>query len=102
MSRTHAGPVALITVIVLLLTLTSYACRQSASKKNADGAKAMATPASSPAQIVVPPWPKGFPPSVPPATVSGNLLWSVPLPQQINTPLQIRPNFDYFSCDLKS
>jgi hypothetical protein len=34
---------------------------------------------------------------VPPATVSGNVPVAVPLPDQINSPVQIRPNFDYFS-----
>ena len=58
-----------------------------------------ATPGPSLAQIVIPPYPPGFPPSVPPATVSGNIPWAVPLPKQINTPLQIRPNFDYFSWE---
>jgi hypothetical protein len=29
--------------------------------------------------------------------VNGNIPWAVPLPNQINSPVQIRPNFDYFS-----
>jgi hypothetical protein len=34
---------------------------------------------------------------VPQATVSGNIPLAVPLPDDIKTPVQIRPNFDYFS-----
>jgi hypothetical protein len=44
-----------------------------------------------------PPFPSSFPPSVPPATISGTVPYAVPLPADIQTPLQIRPNFDYFS-----
>jgi hypothetical protein len=97
MRRTPAGPgVALIVVSMLPLISLLNGCRPGAPSQN-ENTKSMATAGPSPAQIVIPPWPNGFPPSVPPATISGNMLWSVPLPQQINTPLQIRPNFDYFS-----
>lgn len=44
-----------------------------------------------------PPFPSSFPPSVPPAAISGTVPFAVPLPADIQNPLQIRPNFDYFS-----
>ena len=34
---------------------------------------------------------------MPPIVISGNIPVAVPLPQQVNSPLQVRPNFDWFS-----
>lgn len=34
---------------------------------------------------------------MPPIVISGNIPVAVPLPDQINSPLQVRPNFDWFS-----
>lgn len=34
---------------------------------------------------------------MPPIAISGNIPVEVPLPQQVNSPLQVRPNFDWFS-----
>lgn len=89
------------TIIVLLtvafITLANFGCSPAGSNANSNSATASATP--TPSQIVIPPWPKGFPPSVPPAVVSGNLLWSVPLPASADSALQVRPNFDYFSWE---
>lgn len=89
---------ALVVAIVAVLALGTYAC-QSARVTNSNTA-AIATPGSSPPQIVIPPYPSTFPASVPPATVSGNIPFAVPLPGAGSTPappLTFRPNFDYFS-----
>jgi hypothetical protein len=87
---------AIVLLSVAVITLASFGCSPPASNSN-NTATASATP--TPAPIVIPPWPGTFPPSVPPASVSGNLLWSVPLPADITSALQIRPNFDYFSWE---
>lgn len=34
---------------------------------------------------------------MPPISISGNIPVAVPLPQTVNSPLQVRPNFDWFS-----
>jgi len=51
------------------------------------------------ATLTVPPYPGTFPKSLPPASISGTMPFAVPLPDIINTPLEIRPNFDYFSWE---
>lgn len=89
-----------VAVAAVLFALTNYSCRQSAPANNTDNRTMTSAPGSSPAQIVIPPWPTGFPPSVPPAIVSGNIPFAVPLPTPGSTPappLTFRPNFDYFS-----
>jgi hypothetical protein len=88
---------AFIAIVVSGLILTSYSCRETKTGGNESVQKMAATPGTSPTPLVIPPYPSPFPQSVPPAVISGNMLYSVPLPGQINTPLQIRPNFDYFS-----
>ncbi len=87
----------IVTLIIAFMTLASFGCEKPGSNRNTNSVTASATP--TPAQIVVPPWPATFPPSVPPASVTGNLLWAVPLPADITSALQIRPNFDYFSWE---
>jgi hypothetical protein len=36
---------------------------------------------------------------MPPIVISGNIPVTVPLPQTVNSPLQVRPNFDWFSWE---
>src|SRR5271166_2185196 len=88
-----------VVVAVALFAHTSYSAGQSAPADNANNGTTSATSGSGTARIVIPPRPPGFPQSVPPATVSGNIPLAVPLPTQFNTPLEIRPNFDYFSWE---
>jgi hypothetical protein len=95
---TRYGRAFIVVVAVAFFTLTNYSCRQTApSIDNSNGKPPATAPAPTASQVVIPPWPQGFPPSVPPAAVSGNVPLAVPLPDQINSPVQIRPNFDYFS-----
>ncbi len=96
---TRNNRAVIVVVVVALFALVNFSCRQSAPANNASNSTMTATSGPSSAQIVIPPYPPGFPPSVPPATVSGTIPWAVPLPNKINTPLQIRPNFDYFSWE---
>ncbi|MBS1786251.1 MAG: hypothetical protein JST85_00935 [Acidobacteria bacterium] len=79
---------------LVLFTVANYGCQSSTPTTDKSLSQ---TAAQSPTPVTIPPWPSAFPPSVPPAAISGNLLYAVPLPQQIDSPLQIRPNFDYFS-----
>jgi hypothetical protein len=96
-SPTRYGRAFIVVVAVAFFILTNHSCRQApAPVNNSSNKTTEATPPNS-SQVVIPPWPQGFPPSVPPATVSGNIPLAVPLPDQINSPVQIRPNFDYFS-----
>jgi hypothetical protein len=99
MSRTPAEDVRAFLAIftVVSLTLASFGCGKTGTDNNANRKSVAETASPSPAQIVIAPWPSGFPSSIPPAAVTGNVPFSVPLPQTIDTPLQIRPNFDYFS-----
>jgi hypothetical protein len=95
---TRYGRAFIVVVAVAFFTLTNYSCRQTApSTDNSNGKPTATASAPTASQVVIPPWPQGFPPSVPPASVSGNVPLAVPLPDQINSPVQIRPNFDYFS-----
>ena len=80
---------------IVFFTIANYGCQSSTNPTDNKPLSQMAAP--SPTQVQVPPWPSGFPTSVPPAAINGNLLFAVPLPTTINSPLQIRPNFDYFS-----
>ncbi len=80
---------------IVFFTIANYGCQSSTNTTDNKPLSQMAAP--SPTQVQVPPWPSGFPTSVPPAAINGNLLFAVPLPTTINSPLQIRPNFDYFS-----
>lgn len=93
----HGKPL-LVVLAVAFVALVNHGCKQSQAPGDEASLRAgTATPAPSAPQVVIPPWPPAFPPSVPPATVSGNVPLVVPLPDQINSPEQIRPNFDYFS-----
>ena len=85
-----------VAVVFAFFTFVNNGC-QPPPANNASNQTGTATPAPTVSQVVIPPYPQGFPPSVPPATVSGNVPLAVPLPTQINSPVQIRPNFDYFS-----
>jgi hypothetical protein len=95
---TRYGRALIILAAVAFFALTNFSCLQSTSNvNNSNGAPTATAPSPTPSQVVIPPYPPGFPPSVPPAAVSGNVPLAVPLPEQINSPVQIRPNFDYFS-----
>ena len=86
----------IILLSIAFIALGSFGCTP-AGNGNTNSPTASATP--TPAQVVIPPWPNGFPTSLPPAVISGNLLFSVPPPASTDTPLQARPNFDYFSWE---
>ncbi len=95
---------AVMVVTVASMTLPHYGCpRPSPRTNDADEqpaktpVEATSTPPVPATKVALPPRPQAFPPSVPPATLSGNIPLSVPLPEQINSPVQIRPNFDSFS-----
>ena len=99
---THNRRTILTLVAVTSITLASYGCQQSPPKNN--GNPSAETSAPTPAQIVIPKWPPGFPPQMPAAAVSGNvpeqvLLPGLGLPGSFSTPLEIRPYFDYFSWE---
>lgn len=100
---THNRRAFLIFLAATLITFTSYSCQQTPPPNNANQSlKAESAP--SPSQIVIPPWPAGFPSNMPPAAVSGNiplqvLLPGLGLPGSFTTPLEIRPYFDYFSWE---
>lgn len=95
---TRYGRAFIVIAALAFFSLTHSNCRQTTQPaNNASNNNATQTPAPTASQVVIPPWPQGFPPSVPPAAVSGNVPLAVPLPDQINSPVQIRPNFDYFS-----
>lgn len=97
---TRYGRPFLVLVAVTFFALTNYSCRESATVENNDSNRRITeTPAPSASPVVIPAWPSGFPPSVPAAVVSGNVPLAVPLPADIQTPVQIRPNFDYFSWE---
>lgn len=95
MGRTLDGR-ALILFLVVAFALTHGGCQTRTSNTNTASS---GTAAPSPTQIAIPPWPSGFPPSIPPAAISGNILFAIPFPPPSPdiTPLQVRPNFDYFS-----
>jgi hypothetical protein len=97
---TRYGRAFIVVVAAAFFSLTNYSCQTQPAPSNDAGSKT-STQAPTPtiSQVVIPPWPQGFPPSVPPASVSGNVPLAVPLPDQINSPVQIRPNFDYFSWE---
>jgi len=95
---TRYGRAFIVVVAVAFFTLTNYSCRDTSTPTNtASNNTATQAPAPSASQVVIPPRPQAFPPSVPAATVSGNIPLAVPLPDNITSPVQIRPNFDYFS-----
>ncbi|MDT5062520.1 MAG: hypothetical protein QOH63_2979 [Acidobacteriota bacterium] len=95
---TQYGRAFLFIVAIAFFSLANYSCRQSpAPTDNASNRTGTEVPAPTAPQMIIPPWPQGIPSSVPSAVVSGNIPLAVPLPAQINTPVQIRPNFDYFS-----
>ncbi|MBC8031688.1 MAG: hypothetical protein H7Z16_16515 [Pyrinomonadaceae bacterium] len=100
---THSGRASLIFLGVTLITFASFSCQPS-PPSNANQNARVETAAPSPAQIVIPPWPTGFPSNMPLAAVSGNipqqvLLPGLGLPGTFSTPLEIRPYFDYFSWE---
>jgi hypothetical protein len=101
MSRTpsQGGTALVIVIAVALLIITNYGCQNTATDNNANNRGPTPTPAPSASQIVIPPWPDGFPAGFPAATVSGNIPLAVQLPASATTPLEARPYFDYFSWE---
>lgn len=101
MGRTPAenGKPFIFVLAVALFSLTSYSCRPDGRINNANDKtmKAAATP--NPAQLVIPPWPSGFPQGFPAAMVSGNIPLAVQLPASAPTAQSARPYFDYFSWE---
>lgn len=81
------------TQAVILLSVMNSGCGNSPTGERSTDK------AAPPAAAAVPPYPGTFPKSVPPASISGTMPYSVPLPAQFSTPLEIRPNFDYFSWE---
>lgn len=99
---TRHGRAFIVLVAAVFFTLTNYSCRQQpapVNQANNNGAGATATPTPAAAQIVIPPWPSGFPKEMPTPIVSGTIPLAVILPQNFSTPLEIRPYFDYFSWE---
>jgi hypothetical protein len=94
----HSARSFIVIAAVAFFTFTN--CQQApAPANNANNNSGVGASAPSSSQIVIPPWPQGFPQGFPPAVISGNVPLAVPLPAQINSPVQIRPNFDYFSWE---
>lgn len=85
--------------VVLLVGLIYSGCKPAEKVESQPQPAAAATASEVAVATPVPPYPSTFPPSVPPASISGTVPFAVPLPTVINTPLQIRPNFDYFSWE---
>jgi hypothetical protein len=93
-------PVALAAA---LFVFTNYSCatQPAPAPQNSNGVGATPSPGPT-TQVAVPtpaPYPSAFPQGFPAATVSGNVPLSVPLPNNIQNPEQIRPWFDYFSWE---
>jgi len=72
---------------------------QSGDAARAQGGNINAEPLMAGVTPSAPPYPGTFPKSLPPASISGTIPFSVPLPDNFSTPLEIRPNFDYFSWE---
>jgi hypothetical protein len=98
-SLTRHNRALAVVAAVAFVTLIICSCqRRPTPTNNANNDRGTPSPAAAVSQVVVmPPWPKAFPPELPPASLSGNIPLFVPLPTQINSPVQIRPDFDYFS-----
>jgi hypothetical protein len=86
---------AFLPMHVVILLILNAGCGKS---PGGDSPATKAEPQmSTAAPASVPAYPSTFPKSVPPASISGTVPFAVPLPAQFSTPLEIRPNFDYFS-----
>lgn len=95
LTSTPFGRALTVALAITFLTLLHYGCQQSAPTNRT--VTEVASP--SPAQIVIPPWPPTFPKEMPTPVVSGTIPFSVILPKNFTTPLEIRPYFDYFSWE---
>ena len=94
------GKAVVVTLAAVVFALTHYGCQpQPATAPDANGGTPSASPAPTAAQVVIPPWPQGFPQGFPAAAVSGHLPLAVTLPDGNVTPEQARPYFDYFSWE---
>lgn len=88
----------ILMVAVAFFAVINYGC-QTAPTNNTNVRTLAEVPAASPAQIVIPPWPQGFPKEMPSPVVSGNIPLAVTVPSDVQTPEQARPFFDYFSWE---
>jgi len=96
----------LLVVSSLVLTL---ACRReipsaqttdtSATTATSTAAATTTAPPDQPLPACYPKFTPGGTSQMPPISISGNIPLFVPLPTQINSPTQIRPNFDWFSWE---
>jgi hypothetical protein len=100
MSRTPTrfDRVFMVIPAVAFFSLANFGC-QSPSTSKPDAGTAAGGPSPGTAQIVVPPWPQGFPKGMPAPTISGNIPLAVQVPSDVNTAEQARPFFDYFSWE---
>lgn len=99
---TRYGRASLVLLAAAFFALTNYSCQQPAPSTNqANGNQVGAAPAATQpaAQLTPSPYPATFPQELPTPVVSGQIPLAVPLPSQINNPLQLRPFFDYFSWE---
>jgi hypothetical protein len=94
MQKTHAVKDKFLSAIfaIAFLTLANYGCQPPTNSN------VVATPSPSPAQVVVPTWPTGFPANMPAAAINGNIPLSIQVPST-GSPEQVRPFFDYFSWE---
>jgi hypothetical protein len=106
MARTPTqNPIRSLSTFILFVAVTFIAGCQTAPSTNANNAndanlKALAqVPATSAAQMVIPPWPAGFPKEMPSPVVSGNIPLAIAVPADATTPTLARPFFDYFSWE---
>jgi hypothetical protein len=84
---------------VALFALTNYGCQSGTQVYNTNNNAPTPAASPSPAQLVIPPWPSGFPQGFPLATVTGNVPLAVQLPASAPTAESARPYFDYFSWE---
>src|SRR5687768_8228941 len=88
----------ILMLVVVFFTVINYGC-QTAPTNNTNVRTLTGVSTPSPAQIVIPPWPAGFPKEMPSPVVSGNIPVSITVPADVQTPEQARPFFDYFSWE---
>ena len=98
-SLTHRGRTFLILMVITFLTFASYSCQQAPPSNNTNQNPNAQTSTPTPSQIVIPPWPAGFPKEMPTPVVSGNVPLAITVPADVKTPEQARPFFDYFSWE---
>jgi hypothetical protein len=94
---THNTKDLLILLAVTFATLTAYSCQtQPVNNANQNPTAEKSTP--TPLQLVIPPWPAGFPKDMPTPTITGNIPLTVQV-GNVNSPEAARPFFDNFSWE---